>query len=86
MPIVNGKEVGLNEYSKSYRNRELVRNKYKNTDEYRASHPNAKSDGDELGKGENNGEVGGKTDVAQRKKETVRNRYTKNNAYDASKV
>jgi len=86
MPIVNGKEVGLMEYSKSYRNREIVRNKYKTTDEYRASHPNAKSDGDELGKGENNGEVGGKTDVAQRKKEAVRNRYTKDNAYDASKV
>lgn len=86
MPIVNGKEVGLFEYSKSFRNREVVRNKYKTTDEYRASHPNAKSDGDEFGKGENNGEVGGKTDVAQRKKEEVRNRYTKNNSYDSSKV
>lgn len=86
MPIQNGKEIGLMEYSKSFRNREVVRNKYKSTDEYRASHPNAKSDGDEHGKGENNGEVGGKTDVSQRKTEEVRNRYTKNNQYDSSKV
>ena len=86
MPIVNGKEVGLMEYSKSYRNREVVRNKYKTTDEYRLSHPNAKSDGDEHGKSENSGSIGGKTDISQRKKESVRNRYTKDNAYDASKV
>jgi hypothetical protein len=86
MPIQNGKEIGLMEYSKSYRNREIVRNKYKTTDEYRSGHANALSDGDENGKGLNNGEVGGKTDVTQRKKETVRNRYTKDNAYDASKV
>jgi hypothetical protein len=86
MPIQNGKEIGLMEYSKSYRNRETVRNKYKTTDEYRASHPNAKSDGDELGKGENNGEVGGKTDIAQRRTEMARNRYTKDNQYDSSKV
>ena len=86
MPKVNGKEVGLFEYSKSFRNREIVRNKYKTTDEYRASHPNAKSDGDELGKGENNGEVGGRTDVAQRNRESVRNSYNKDNPYDASKV
>lgn len=86
MPIVNGKEIGLFDYSASYRNREVVRNKYKTTDEYRASHPNAKSDGDEAGKGENNGSIGGKTDIAQRNTAEARNFYTKNNAYDASKV
>lgn len=86
MPIQNGKEIGLFDYSASFRNREVVRNMYKSTDEYRASHPNAKSDGDELGKGENNGSIGGKTDIAQRNTAEARNFYTKNNAYDASKV
>lgn len=86
MPIVNGKEVGLLEFSKSYLNRETVRDKYKSTDEYRAGHPDAKSDGDELGKGENNGQIGGKSDIAERERELARNRYTKNNEYNASKV
>ncbi len=86
MPKVNGKEVGLFEFSKSYRNREVVRNKYKTTDEYRAGHPNAKSDGDELGKGENNGEIGSKTDVTERRIAEARNSFTKDNPYDASKV
>lgn len=86
MPKVNGKEVGLLEYSKSYLNREVVRNRYKSTDEYRAGHPDAKSDGDELGKGENNGQIGGKTDIAERNREMARNSYTKDNPYDSSKV
>lgn len=86
MPLVNGKEVGLAEYSKSFLNRETVRNKFKATDEYRAGHPDAKSDGDEHGKGENDGNIGGKTDIAERNRELARNRYTKDNSYNASKV
>lgn len=87
MPIVNGKEVGLFEYSKSYRNREVVRNKYKTTDEYRFGHPNVVSDGDEHGKDLGSaGTIGSKTDIAQRNTAEARNFYTKNNAYDASKV
>jgi protein tyrosine phosphatase len=86
MPIVNGKEVGLAEYSKSFLNRETVRNKYKTTDEYRSGHPNAKSDGDDLGRGENNGQIGTKTDITERNIAEAKNRYSKNNPYDSSKV
>jgi len=86
MPRQDGKEIGLFKYSDAFRNRELVRNKYKSSDEYRASHPNAKSDGDEHGKGENNGSVGSRTDIIERKKAEARNIYTKNNQYDISKT
>jgi hypothetical protein len=86
MPKENGKEVGLFNYSNGFRNREAVRAKYKQTDEYRLGHPNAKSDGDELGKGENNGSIGGKTDVLQRKIAEARNYFTRNNPYDISKT
>jgi len=86
MPKQNGKEIGLLAYSTSFLNRETVRNRYKTTDEYRAGHPDAKSDGDELGKGENNGQIGGKTDIVQRKVSQARNFFTPNNPYDSSKV
>jgi hypothetical protein len=86
MPNQDGKEVGLNKYSEGFRNRELVRNKYKATSEYRASHPNALSDGDELGKGENNGSIGSATDIRERNVAEARNRFTKNNQYDISKT
>lgn len=86
MPRQNGKEVGLNKYSEGFRNRELVRNKYKTTNEYRANHPNALSDGDELGKGENNGSIGSATDIRQRTIAEARNTFTKNNPYDISKT
>lgn len=86
MPKLNGKEVGLLEYSKSFLNREVVRNKYKSTDEYRAGHPDAKSDGDELGKGENNGSIGGKTDIVQRVSQDAKNIFSKDNPYDISKT
>lgn len=86
MPKQDGKEIGLNKYSEAFRNRELVRNKYKQTNEYRASHPNALSDGDDLGKGENNGSIGSATDIRERNKSEARNTFTKNNPYDISKT
>ena len=86
MPKQDGKEVGLFKYSDGFRNREIVRNKYKTTNEYRASHPNALSDGDELGKGENNGSIGSATDVRERNIAEARNTFTKNNPYDISKT
>lgn len=86
MPIKDGKEVGLRKYSDEYKKRETARNKYNNNDEYRQGHADAVSDGDEAGKGENNGSVGSKTDVERRRIETARNRYSKNNPYDSSKI
>jgi len=86
MPKQDGKEIGLFAYSNAFRNRELVRNRYKSTDEYRAGHPDAKSDGDELGKGENNGSIGSATDIRERTVAEARNIFTKNNPYDISKT
>jgi hypothetical protein len=86
MPKQDGKEIGLFKYSESFRNREVVRNKYKSTSEYRSGHPNALSDGDEHGKGENGGSIGGATDIKQRKIAEARNTFTKNNQYDISKT
>jgi hypothetical protein len=86
MAIVNGKQVGLLEYSKSFLNREKIRDEYNNNNEYRLGHPNALSDGDDLGRGENNGQIGTKTDISQRKIAEAKNRYSANNQYDGSKV
>lgn len=86
MPKQDGKEVGLFAFSNGFRNREAVRNKYKSTDEYNVGHPNAKSDGDELGKGENNGSIGSRTDIRERRLSEARNFFTKNNPYDISKT
>jgi hypothetical protein len=85
MAKVDGKDVNLLNYSAPFRNRELVRNQYKNTAQYNATHPNAQSDGDELGKGDKGGTIGGATDIRQREYLLAKNFYGKNNPYDASK-
>ena len=60
----------------------LNRNQY-NTDlnGYDTNHPNAISDGDELGKGENNGNIGGLTDINTRTDNKNRNLYNDQNGY-----
>lgn len=55
----------LDDVSKPLRAQNMAKNKY-NSVEYNATHPDALSDGDELGKGEDNGSIGGKTDIAHR--------------------
>jgi hypothetical protein len=86
MPKIDGKDVGLLNFSEAFRKREMTRNRYSRNTEYRQGHPDAISDGDELGKGENNGSIGGKTDIVERKKAEAKNSYTKNNQYDISKT
>lgn len=86
MPIVNGKLIDLAEYSVQFRTEELTRNKYSLNNQYTETSPDALSDGDELGKGEKNGSIGGRTDIAERNKELSKNLFTVNNQYDASKV
>lgn len=87
MPKVNGKEVGLLAFSTAFKKREDARNKYAPTDEYRKGHPNEVSDGDELGKDLGTaGTVGGRTDIAERKKELAKNPFSPSNPYDASKI
>lgn len=87
MPKVNGKEVGLLAFSTGYKKREDARNKYSQSDEYRKGHPDQVSDGDELGKDlGTSGTVGGRTDIAERKKELAKNTFSPSNPYDASKI
>lgn len=86
MPLINGKEVSLDEYSIQFRNQELARNKYGRGNVYTGTHPDALSDGDELGKGEDNGSIGSRTDIAKRNELQAKNIFTANNPYDSSKI
>jgi hypothetical protein len=86
MPIINGKEVTLADYSVQFRTEELARNKYGKNNLYTETSPDALSDGDELGKGEKNGSIGSRTDIVKRTELESKNFYTPNNPYDSSKV
>lgn len=74
----------LLENSEQYRKQQISRNNYDKNDSYNGTHPDALSDGDELGKGEKNGSVGSSTDINQRKTQLTKNRYSKNNPYNDS--
>lgn len=74
----------LEDISEQYRKREVVRNDYDKNDTYSGTHPDALSDGDEKGKGEKNGSVGGATDIKTREKQIVKNKFNKNKPYDDS--
>lgn len=74
----------LEEISVQFRKAQLNRNPYDKNNEFGASHPNALSDGDDKGKGENNGSVGSKTDISQRKLSEAKNKYNKNKEYNDS--
>lgn len=74
----------LEEINAGFRAQTLVKNGYKNNDEYNSGHENALSDGDELGKGELNGQVGSATDIRVREKLKAKNKYNNGNEYNAS--
>jgi hypothetical protein len=74
----------LEDISKQYREREVVRNDHDFNDEYSGTHPDALSDGDEKGKGEKNGSVGSATDIKTREQQIVRNKFNNNRPYDDS--
>jgi len=78
--------MGLLESSQQYRERIVTKNTYKQDDQYVTGHKNALSDGDEWGKGEKNGNIGGATDIITRKSDLTKNKYNSNNQYDASSV
>ena len=73
----------LEDISLPFRKREIARNDYDENDVYNSGHPDALSTGDEDGKGEVNGEVGGATDIKTRYTSMARNRYNKNREYNA---
>jgi len=64
-----------------YRKLEIAKNIYNENDKYEVGNPNALSDGDEKGKGEFNGSVGGLTDIRTRDKLMTKNKFNKNNEY-----
>ena len=74
----------LEDISKEFRENLIAKNEYDQNDPFTGSHENALSDGDELGKGENNGQVGSKTDIEQRQIAKAKNKYNENRPYDDS--
>lgn len=76
----------LEKMSVAFRKQNVARNSYDNDDAYELGHSNALSDGDELGKGEKNGQVGGTTDIKSRETSAVRNKYNQDRQYDAGSV
>jgi hypothetical protein len=73
----------LEESSIGYRKTNIARNDFDNNDQYSVGHPDALSTGDENGKGEVNGRVGGTTDIKQRECLAAKNCYNKNREYNA---
>lgn len=73
----------LEDVSEQYRKREIARNDYDQNDIYDAGHDDALSTGDEAGKGEVNGQIGSATDIKKRGVLATKNKYTKNNEYNA---
>lgn len=81
----DNKKSPLEQISKQYLNKELAINRYSFNNGYGIANPDAISDGDEFGKGENqNGQVGSKTDIMTRNETLARNRYSKNFGYGVS--
>jgi hypothetical protein len=74
----------LEDVSLPFRKQNIARNDYDNNDQYTVGHPDALSTGDEQGKGQVNGQVGGATDIKERQKEVAKNKYNNNRPYDAS--
>jgi hypothetical protein len=73
----------LEDVSLPFRTCSVARNEFNQNDEYVAGHPDALSTGDENGKGEVNGQVGGATDIKVRQCSIARNKYNKNREYNA---
>jgi hypothetical protein len=74
----------LEDLSVAFRNEQIMKNDYNANDPYTSSHSDALSNGDELGKDELNGSVGGLTDIKTRKSLLIKNKFTSNNEYNSS--
>jgi hypothetical protein len=67
-----------------YRNCSIAKNDFDDNDQYSTGHPDALSTGDEDGKGELNGSIGSKTDIAVRKCELSKNKFQQGRQYDVT--
>ena len=74
----------LEDVSLPFRKCTLPKNHFTDDNQYSTGHPDALSDGDENGKGELNGSVGGKTDIKTRNCELTKNKFQQDRQYDAS--
>ena len=73
----------LEDVSLQYRTCTVAKNDYGNNDQYTLGHPDALSTGDEDGKGEVNGQVGGATDIKKRETLVAKNKFNRNKEYNA---
>lgn len=73
----------LEDVSLPFRNKLIASNDYDNNDQYSAGHADALSTGDESGKGELNGKIGGTTDIKSRDTAIAKNKYNKNKEYNS---
>ena len=71
----------IEKISKQFLDEAMSRNDYQKTKSYDSNHSNAISDGDDKGKGENNGKVGSSTDINTRIDSLGRNKYGPNFGY-----
>ena len=74
----------LSQVNLQYRTCSIAKNDYDNNNAYSVTHSDALSNGDELGKGELNGIIGGATDIKTRETLIPKNKYNKNREYNAS--
>jgi hypothetical protein len=70
--------------SKAFRDKLLNKTLYTANKPYESGNSRALSDGDEHGKGENNGNIGGKTDVIIKNSLLSKNKYNTNKPYNLS--
>jgi len=73
----------LEEVSVPFRKVLIAKNEFDVNDQYTVGHPDALSTGDENGKGEMNGDVGGATDIKVRKTLIAKNKFNYNREYNA---
>lgn len=78
----NDTPSNLTRISQQFRDREIARNEFQDGDPYNVGHENAQSDGDEHGKGEKSGSIGGRTDINKREWSQAKNKYSLNNPYN----
>jgi len=75
----------LDKHSPELRRTNMSRNSYNDNDEYQIGHSRAISDGDEWGKDEFNGSVGGLTDIKTRERLVAKTQpFNMNRPYDSS--
>ncbi|MFW6219925.1 MAG: hypothetical protein ACOC33_03715 [bacterium] len=74
----------LEESGEVYRKQQISKNIYDTNDDYNSGHPNAQSDGDAKGKGENNNQVGSSIDIQKRNELKTKNKFNTNNPYNDS--